>query len=457
MTPLFLVACTPDRLEPELVPSRWIPAAARVEWTGPAGHATLTADGGPFAREQVVAEATVEAGTSSLPLTLLPPGHWRWRVEVDTGDDVVLGPWEPYDVPALPPELGELRVSDVDRDQSQLAASGYWVGYQFGFRWEPQDAIPIVVDGEGEVVWWAPSDPDGGLAMRVKPSNDRTAILVLDDFQDGSRRVLYRYPLDGSDRVETSVPAATHDFWENDDGTVTYVSYVRSDTERIPGQPTPAVSDQLRTVPEGSRDGVAEVGFDFFADFPRDPWYPCDHADYDAFVPLASEWSHTNSLIRSPLGDGWLVLARYFDAVLAVDGHERLWQIGGDDATLTATEPAAGFHHGHASHAWLGDDGLLHLLVFDNRTHTARPVVSRVVELAIDPVGGTVSAVWELPDPEGSYTGFLGDARRLPNGTTLVQWGGGRLIEYLPTGDPVWTLKLDGPLGRGFWVPELQP
>jgi hypothetical protein len=317
----------------------------------------------------------------------------------------------------------------------------------------------MVLDGNGDVVWWVPPDPGGGLAMRVKPSNDRRSVLVLQDFEDGARRVVHRYALDGTERVETAVPGASHDFWENDDGTITYVAYASSDAELVPGQPGPAVADVLRTVPEGATDASeAEDGWDYFADYPLDPWYPCDHADWDTFVPRAAEWSHTSSLMKSPIDGAWVLQSRYFDAVLAVDGHELRWQAGGIGATLTPTGPGAAVHHAHSSHLWEGDDGELHLLAFDNGNHLPTPIVSRVVELAIDPDGGTVDPVWELRDPDGLLTGFLGDAQRLPNGDTLVVWTTrGELAEYTRDGDEVWSASVTGSLGRGYWVPSLAP
>lgn len=454
----WLLSACAEPLIAEFAPSPWIPAAARVSWTGPAGHAALEVDPGLFGAWRTVAEADVERGPASLPLALLPPGSYRWRVRIDRGDRRWSTGGEPFDVPDPPAQLGDPRLDRVDRDRSELASHGYWVGYHFAYRWETQDAIPFVLDGDGEVVWWAPPDPDGGLAMRVRPSADRRSILVLEDFEDGSRRALHRYALDGFTRGETAVPDATHDFGENADGTVTYLAYAYSDAKGVPGQPLPTAADRVRTVPEGSLDGAGDEEFDFFEDFPRDPWYPCDHADFDSFVPDAAEWTHVDSLIPSPRDDGWLLQSRHLDATLLVRDRSRVWQAGGQDATLSATDAGAAVHHGHASDAWLGDDGATHLLVFDNGNHTPEPIVSRVVELAIDPDEGTVGSVWSLRDPTGGMTNFLGDARRLPRGNTVVVWTPrGEMAEYTPGGEPVWELSVDGALGRGFWVPDLRP
>jgi hypothetical protein len=454
---LWLAACGGGDFDAELVPSEYVPGAGRIVWNGPGGHATLTVDGGVFASPQVVSEADVDAGEASLPFTLVPAGSWHWQVQIDDGDRVWRSRSEAVDVPDPPDALGHPHLERSQAGKSQLAGGGYWVGYHFGYPDTPEAAIPFVLDGEGRVVWWIPAGTDGYRAMRVKPSDDGRDVLVLEDNDDGSKRRLLRYSLDGTRRVETSMPEASHDFWENDDGTFTYISYVFSSVELMPGRRGPVAADHLRTVPEGATDlSQAEEGFDFFEDFPRDPWYPCSHGRYDEFVPNASEWSHVNSLIRSPRGDGWLLQVRFLNAVMGVDGHERLWQAGGDDATLAPTSPDAAFEHGHSSHAWLADDGSIHLLVFDNGDHSPQPIVSRVVELRIDPEGGTVAPVWQLVDPEGDFIGFLGDARRLPNGDTLVVWTSrGQIVEYTPDADVVWREDMDDAVGRGTWVPAL--
>ncbi|MEQ1572284.1 MAG: aryl-sulfate sulfotransferase [Myxococcota bacterium] len=450
----WLAGCTPDAAVTATVsPSEWVPSSFRVDWTGPAGDAAVWAAEGTFGSWAVVSRATVPEGASSLPLALLAGGRtYRWKVEIDDGRDLWSSAVGQVEVPEPPAAVGDPRVDHQDQG-SAATSSGYWVGYHYGRKTQTQDAAPFVWDGDGRAVWWVPPATDGSRAIRVRPSRDRRDVLVLMDHEDPTRRRLERYALDGSSRVVTPLLEATHDFWENPDGTITYVGYHFSDTELVPGQRGPAVADQLVTLPEGG--GEPTVGFDFFDDYPVDPWYPCFHANFDEFVPLASEWSHVNSLIRAPTDDGWLLVTRFFDAVVfAGDDGSFGWQAGGIDATVPST-PDAAFRHGHASDAWSEPDGL-HLLMFDNGDHGPIPIVSRVVELRI--TADQVDAVWELPDPNGGYISFLGDAQRLPNGNTLITFTDrGELGEYTPDGDEVRLARVEGQIGRGVWVPELVP
>lgn len=438
---MWWLACSAPTLDPTFTPGDWTPAAGRVSWRGPAGRATLEVDDGPDGAWRVVAEGDVADGDASLPLALVPAGTWRMRVSVD-GE---VGRERPLHLPE-PEGLAPSTLGAVDA-RSELAQGGYWVGHQFGFRWNPQDAVPFVLDGRGRVVWWAPPDPDGGLAMRVEPGLDGRSIVVMVDFEDGAQRALYRYALDGGSRVTTPAPGGSHDFAETADG-FTYIGYERSTTELVPGEPAPTAADVLVSVPEGGGEPV--LGFSYFDDFPRDPWYTCDHAAFGGFVPDAAEWTHTNTVIAD--AEGFVISPRQLDAVLLVDGHERRWQVGGLDATL----PGPVLRHPHLSEVWRDDDGVLHLLVFDNGNHTPEPIVSRVVEIAVD--GDGAAEIWELPDPEGRFTNFLGGANRLPGGDTLVAWSPrGELAEYTPAGEVVWSWTLEATLGRGVWVAALTP
>lgn len=452
----WLWGCNPPDIDAEIAPSAYVPAAFRVSWSAPAGHARVEVADGLFGEWRTASEGDFEAGPAELGLALLPPGHeWRWRVRVDTGRRELTSAVGDLEIPEPPAELGG--PSETLADPDAESSRGYWIGYHYGNKAYPEDSAPMVLDGDGVPVWWVEPRTDGSRPIRVRPSRDRRSILVLVDHEDPEKRFIVRWALDGSARTVTTAADASHDFWENGDGTFTYVAYRFDGDVLVPGQPGPSVVDTLRTVPEGATDPAeGETGFDVLEDYPVAPWHPCEHADYGVFVPNATEWTHANSLIRSPRDDGWLVTMRFVDAVLGVDDAGALaWQAGGRDSTLARLDDRAQFEHGHSSDAWEEDDGI-HLLMFDNGDHTPSPIVSRVVELRIDPEHGSYDSVWDLPDPKLGFTGFLGDAQRLPGGNTLVVWTGrGELVEFAPDGEAVRVVRVEGELGRGFWAPSL--
>ena len=476
----WLLACRPAPLPPltpdfEVVvrPSRWVPSAHLASWEGPAGAATVwVADPDHLGDDDLTlapdtagsawrrwTTAQVEAGPASLSLALLPVGRtYRFRVGVArAGVPTLWSELGTLNLPEAPDLLGAPHVVDVE-ELSEVAAGGWIVTQRYGTPGQPDTAYAVILDPSGEVVWWTEPLATGQRVIRVRASRDLHSVLVLQDHREGADFV-QRTSLDGETRLDTPTPDASHDFYENDDGTLTWIGYERSESGLIPGVPFPVAADVLRTVAEGETDPAQiEDGFSFLQDFPAAPTLGCPHTLPDGFVPGAVDWSHGNSLLRAPADDGWLVLARNLDALLHVaDDGSRTWQVGGVDATLTPSSPEDVFHHGHTSHAWT-EDGGLHVLVFDNGDHTPAPIVSRVLELRIDPDAGTYERVWALPDPSRRFTSFLGDARRLPGGNTLVTWTPYQeMVEYTSEGEEVWRLEADARFGRSAWVPTLLP
>ena len=475
MIAVALLGCGPGTalfvdFETELAPSAEVPAAFRVSWTGPAGRATLwtipkeassveidAPPGEAGGAWRAVSSAEVGAGSSSLPLALLPAGRaYRFRLGVETEGAVQWSALGDVRIPDPPALLGAVDLEWIDPEESEVA-SGWVVTHRYATAKAPGSAFPVILDGRGEIVWWRDPLPGGQRVIRARPSRDGRSVLVLQDHDVGDDFV-ERVSLDGAERTVTPTPDVSHDFVENDDGTLTWIGYETAPAGTIPGVGWPVAGDVLRTVREGEVDPsrIAD-GFGFLDDHPAEPSIVCSHAEPDRFVAGAVDWTHANSLVGSPSGDGWLLMARHLDALVAVSGAgELLWQAGGADATL-ATGPGAAFEHAHTSDAWL-EDGAVHVLVFDNGDHSPPPVVSRVLELAINPEAGTVEQVWDLPDPEGRYTPFLGDARRLPGGNTLVTWTPrNQIVEYAPDGRAVWQVAGTGKLGRAIWVAELLP
>lgn len=444
-------ACAGGGFPVDVVESPYAPAALRVTWTGPAGEAALLARDNVFAGWTVVRGGSVADGETTWPLGLWPAGaSVAYRVEIDTGVEILRSAVGHAAVPEAPESLGRPHLVFADVARSEVSA-GFVITQRYSPGASPDDAAAVVLNGDGQPVWWTAPPGDGRRLIRARPSLDGHSLLLMWDHEDPSLRRIDRARLDGSAVTETIAPGATHDFWENPDGTFTFVAYdYRTDVHLVGANP--AVADALRTVAEGTTDPeLVEGGFAFFDDYPVAPWFPCGHAALGFFVPGANEWTHVNSLVRAPDDDGWWMSARHLDAIVAVgdDGAFR-WQAGGRDGTLAG---AAAFEHGHLSHAF-GD----RVLVFDNGDHSPRPVVSRVVELRIDAEAGTWEEVWELPDPRAEFTSFLGDARRLPGGNTLVAWTDrGTLAEYEPDGEEVWRMDSTERYGRATWVEGLAP
>ena len=302
--------------------------------------------------------------------------------------------------------------------------------YEAGVLFSSTDAAAEVhdatlLDGRGRVRWRR-SVP--GKVLRIRRARDGKLLVML----DGTG--VQRETLDGEVLDAVEAPDVHHDVLELDDGRWAWLEHDQRTTALGNDPSAPVATDTVAVAePGGERARL----FSFFDDYPVDPWWVCKHVEKDMRIQGHHQWTHSNSVVADPTDpERLLVLVRNFDAAVEVDATTGafLGQLGGRDATLPLLDQT--LDHPHMSQ--ITDEG--HLLVFDNGLHTRRP--SRVVELARTPDG--LEEVWSFEHPEGESIGYLGDARRLPGGNTLIAWSSdARLTEVTPGGDIVWDLTLD--------------
>lgn len=201
---------------------------------------------------------------------------------------------------------------------------------------------------------------------------------------------------------------------------------------------------------------------------------PVDHPGTDLCGPKGGlrDWSHTNAAVVDADQNAVIVSSRNLDLVFAFryeadeagPSGEVLWSLG-TGGSLDVTEGDQPYHQ-HAPEP--GEDGSM--LIYDNGNgrpgYSARdrenPTYSRAVLYDLDLEAGTARQLWEhrIDDLDGEplFAAFLGDADRLPNGNVLIDHGGidryqppahGRIIEVVPEGeaggDVVFDLRLPGP------------
>ena len=100
---------------------------------------------------------------------------------------------------------------------------------------------------------------------------------------------------------------------------------------------------------------------------------------------------------------------------------EIIWRLGGAHNQFTfINDPLNGFNAQHA----VRRTGHNRYLLFDNGTYR-NPQVSRAVEYELNTNTNpkTATLKWEYRNPSGtSYSYYMGNAQRLPNGNTLINW-----------------------------------
>jgi hypothetical protein len=156
-------------------------------------------------------------------------------------------------------------------------------------------------------------------------------------------------------------------------------------------------------------------------------WEHMDPADHPitAVQDGRDEWTHANGFFEMP--DGNILLSfRNVSTLIMINRAtgEVYWRLG-----------APSLSGQHAPHILANG----HILVFDNGPHRLDESFpySRVLE--IDPA--TKSIVWKFqePIPSNFFSPRISNARRLPNGNTLINEGWfGRFFEVTPEGDAVW-------------------
>lgn len=136
--------------------------------------------------------------------------------------------------------------------------------------------------------------------------------------------------------------------------------------------------------------------------------------------------------------DGHIILSsRHINEVTKINRQtgEIIWRLGGKYSDFTFfNDPLNGFSGQHAVRA-LGNN---RYTLFDNGNNH-NPLVSRAVEYELDILNGTATLVWEYRNPPNtSYSHYMGNAQRLPNDNTLINWAIGsrpKLTEVRPNGE----------------------
>ena len=163
-------------------------------------------------------------------------------------------------------------------------------------------------------------------------------------------------------------------------------------------------------------------------------WRSWDHYDVrDAqnidLTGQLIDYVHMNSIAVDY--DGQLVVSsRYLNECTKIDRQtgKIIWRLGGANNQF-------GFINDSLQLAWQHDIRPVpgkpnHYTIFDNGNHRDEKE-SRVLEYAVDPDRNTVTKVWEYCHPEHLFSFAMGNAQRLGNGNTLINYAMNELPKAL--------------------------
>lgn len=355
----------------------------------------------------------------------------------------------------------------------------------FGAVSRDLSAFQVVVDPEGEVVWWWERSP------RLLELQLRSDGLLLGNEDEGGLvsmdwlgRVRRHWAPEG--RAETGdVPVDValfhHDLQRLPDGTLVAMSATTVSVDDFPvSYDDPTVRQDDAHVRD---DEIVLIDPDSGAVERRIPYstaIPYERIGYTSLVGSpAYDWVHGNGVAVSPDHEGLVFSSRAQDALVGVDLDGTLRWILANPANWPAEYEAqrlqpvgSPFAWPYKQHApeWFDGD---RIMMFDNGNRRASPWTgetdlgaleawSRVVEYAVDEQAGTVRQAWEFQIPGHRVFGdYMGDADHLPNGDVLGNFAGIiaidgqplsayglgrhmiRLVEFVPgTSEVVWDLEL---------------
>jgi len=345
---------------------------------------------------------------------------------------------------ALP---SDFPVIDVYYSDPRRMEPGYILMDKFRRFGSGGEFYAIIVDNQGEVVWYSTSGGSNG--MRKLPNGN----LMLIDSSEMTLlgESIVRRVLDV--RAHALFPAESGHFFGLSYNQVTVDNFPTSEID--PNAPTESTDIYSDVIAEFLPDGTLENSWDLTQII--DP----TRIGYDAGLPGfpffdLPDWSHSNAITYDPSDDSVIVSVRHQDAVIKVSRTtgELIWILGPHDnwapeyQRFLLSPVGSTFEWQYHQHAQtITPQGTI--LLFDNGNHRASPFdgrvplsptqnYSRAVEYLIDDVNMEVQQVWEygVGIEWPLYSPTQGDADWMPTtGNVLITFSDTEFIAGLPSSD----------------------
>jgi hypothetical protein len=364
------------------------------------------------------------SGTETNPDVSLLRTHYGttlyWEVRSATRDGDLSAPVSgEIATPALPSDLAAIPMTATGTPTHPLTLleiNGPFTGF-------------VVVDASGQVVWYRRTQGAAqGSTMRANGN------FVLNDAGNALIEVTPGGEVVHSLDMKEHGISAHHDVIATAQNTLLFIS-----TQQGFGRGTDLVGDAIwEWDPETGHLVRRWSVFD---------WY--DPAMDWGTRSIAGDWVHANSLAPGPHGNVILSL-NWLDQVISIspDWQRIEWKLGGARSTFLMDADAL-FMGQHTAQLLSPTRALM----LDNgRDRPDGSRYSRALEVELDTVAMTAHKAWEFRATPDIFAPYVGSARRMSNGNTLVQFGfeagvqGStgpiRTFEVRPDGGVVWTLTI---------------
>jgi len=151
------------------------------------------------------------------------------------------------------------------------------------------------------------------------------------------------------------------------------------------------------------------------------------------------DYVHMNSIAVDYDGN-IIISSRHLDEVTKINRQtgDIIWRLGGFNNQFNFTNDQYELAYQHYARPVEGSPG--NYIIFDNGNYRS-PMFSRGVEFKLNTTDMTAEKVWEFRHEPELYTWWMGNAQRLPNGNTFLNFSGGDLpkaVEVTPAGEVVY-------------------
>lgn len=294
---------------------------------------------------------------------------------------------------------------------------------------------PIIVDAEGEIVWYREGRDD--LLHGLAPLPDGRG-----------------FAINTSEMVQIVGPNQLVEAWITEDQAAARTGLgtfnVHHDVVSAGGTELLLLVHDTATVSDTVWTGEAIWRWDWESDELTKLWSSFDHwspVDHRGERTAPWDWLHANALRYGPRGN--VLISNFWThevASISADFSSIEWVLGGPHTTFDVADGAmdAGQHTAEE----IATD---RVLLFDNGLD--RPgggQFSRAIELSLDRGAETAEVVWEFrPDPE-IFAPIVGSTQRLANGNTVIAFGTSPDFGGLPSTGPIVVYEVDG-AGEVVW------
>jgi hypothetical protein len=282
--------------------------------------------------------------------------------------------------------ISRFQVMNATARKRGFIITSYWQGTGI--------AVPFILDGDGEIVWWGRGGPPGGIA-RARMSADGKNMWMTSASNNGNP--IQRVSMDTLDPQTYTGTIGSHDLTAVSGATMAFLEYGETDCDSI-----------YEIDPSGTKREV-----------------------FESQGVVATSGCHGNALRYSQKEDVYTFSDVRQDVFVVSRAGQVQWRLS--ERVSGGSASWGGVQHGH------------HLL--DNS----------IIILANNGGGTNMSAMIEysLAGQElrrymgGDYTQNLGDVQRLPGGNTLVTFSNASVIKEVdPAGAVV--LQINGATGTRF-------